>query len=169
MLVIVTLLGVAAVRATQVELKLSQNAESRMSAQQSAESMVAFVISDQNGINVPLNDNPSYVGCYFNKTPPPAMLTASGQGNCTAANLTIAVGNAQPFLQLYGYALVIREQPLFAEVNVLRDAMISARNYDFARYTVTGGYDRSGDGMSAAEVTEGLLVLHVKPVGLAYE
>lgn len=42
MLVIITLLGVAAVRATQVELRLSQNAESRMSAQQSAETMLLY-------------------------------------------------------------------------------------------------------------------------------
>lgn len=46
---------------------------------------------------------------------------------------------------------------------------LSAKNYDFARFTATGGYDRSGDGMSAAEITEGILRLHTKVVGVNYE
>lgn len=59
-LLIITILGVAAVRATQVELRLSQNAESRMAATQAAQSMVAFVSTAG---NMPVNDNIGFHAC----------------------------------------------------------------------------------------------------------
>ncbi|MDO9451470.1 MAG: PilX N-terminal domain-containing pilus assembly protein [Stagnimonas sp.] len=158
MLVIITLLGVAAVRTTQVELKLSQNAESRMTAIQGAESMVSFVT---NGTSLPVDGNENFAACVL----PSAVTTQSF--TCISPSIDLSLATAP--LQAHGYALVRRELPLFVEVNVLREAELSARNYDFARFTVTGGYDRSGDGMSAAEITEGTLKLHTKVSGVNYE
>lgn len=158
MLVIITLLGVAAVRATQVELRLSQNAESRMAATQAAESMVNFVAT---GANLPVNEDDTYTACVL----PGSVTTAL----FTCAVASIATSGATAALQAHGYALLKRESPLFVEVNVLREAELSAKDYDFARFTVTGGYDRSAEGMSAAEVTVGLLRLHPKIAGVSYE
>ncbi|MES2885822.1 MAG: hypothetical protein V4709_13525 [Pseudomonadota bacterium] len=160
-LLIITILGVAAVRATQVELKLSQNAESRMAATQAAQSMVAFV-SDPT--NMPVNDNLGHHVCVraTGVTVVPA---------CDSATTTIVLTGISVPLLKHGYAEVRREQPLFVEVNVLRalGSELSAKNYDFARFTATGGYDRSSDGMSAAEITEGILKLHSKVAGVHYE
>ena len=160
MLVIITLLGVAAVRATQVELKLSQNAESRMAAVQAAESMAAFV---SNGANLPVNNDLSFVSCVI------AANVRSTLPEFTCSSPGIDLSTATTHLQGYGYAQVKRESPLFVEVNVLREAVLSAKNYDFARFTITGGYDRSTDGRSAAEITEGILKLHSKVAGVNYE
>lgn len=158
MLVIITLLGVAAVRTTQVELKLAQNAESRMSAVQAAESMVSFVST---ATNLPVNTDLSFIACVL-----PAGVT-SAQFSCSAPFIDVATATAP--LQAHGYALIRREAPLFVEVSVLREAELSAKNYDFARFSVTGGYDRSADSMSAAEITEGTLKLHTKVAGVNYE
>jgi len=158
MLVIITLLGVAAVRATQVELRLSQNAESHMAATQAAESMVSFVAT---GANLPVNEDDLYTACVL----PAGIATAL----FSCANASISTATANTALQAHGYALLRRESPLFVEVNVLREAELSAKDYDFARFTVTGGYDRSAEGMSAAEITVGLLRLHAKIAGVNYE
>ncbi len=160
MLVIITLLGVAAVRATQVELKLSNNAESRMAAVQAAESMVAYVITST---ELPVNDDLSFSSCVLPATVRPALPLFT----CATSNLNIS-GATVP-LRTWGYAQVRREPPLFAEASVLREAELSAKNYDFARFNVIGGYDRHTDSMSAAEITESTLILHTKIAGVNYE
>lgn len=161
MLVIITLLGVAAVRSTQVELKLAQNAESRMAAVQSAESVVGFLLKDNTYL--PVNGNEHFVACVL-----PTGLSAP-QFSCPSTDTPIVVSTATADLQKHGYARVRRELPLFVEVNVLRDEGIGAKNYDFARFTAIGGFDRSADGLSAAEVIEGRLQLHTKVTNVNYE
>ena len=163
MLVIITLLGIAAVRATQVELKLSKNAESNLAATQAAESLVAFIINQPG--NLPVNGVPDYRTCVLPTT------VRSGLPLFTCATNTLDVSTATLPLRTHGYALAQREPPLFVEVNVLRDRgfELSAKNYDFARFNVTGGYDRASDGLSAAEVTESILKLHAKVAGVNYE
>jgi len=160
MLVIITLLGVAAVRVTQVELRLSQNAESRMAAMQAAESMLSLAT---NGTNLPVDGDAGFTACVL-----PAVVSTESF-TCGTGATRIDTGLAPDSLQRFGYALVRREAPLFVEVNVLREAQLSAKNYDFARFTVTGGFDRSSDSLSAAEIIEGTLKLHSKVSGVNYE
>lgn len=160
MLVIITLLGVAAVRVTQVELRLSQNAESRMAAMQAAESMLSFA---SNGTNLPVDGDASFTACVL----PDRVTTEAFICPSTAA--VIDTTAAPEALALFGYALVRREAPLFVEVGVLREAQLSAKNYDFARFTVTGGFDRTSQSLSAAEIIEGTLKLHTKVSGVNYE
>ena len=157
MLLIVILLGVAAVRATRTELRLSLNSESQMAAIQAAQSMVAYVNSPE---LLPVNENQNYTACV-------PLNVVVEDFTCTTAGIDL--GAATPALRDYGYAVIRRQEPLFVEVNVMREIEASAKNYDFARFTVTGGLNRSGDGMGAAEITEGLLRLHVKPLGTGYE
>lgn len=158
MLLIVILLGVAAVRATRTELRLSLNSESQMTAIQAAQSVNAYLYTFPD--LMPVNENLSYTACVpLNKV--------VEDFTCAAAGIDLSA--ATPALRDYGYAAIRRQEPLFVEVNVMREIQASAKNYDFARFTVTGGYDRSGDGMGAAEITEGILRLHVKPLGVGYE
>lgn len=160
MLVIITLLGVAAVRLTQVELKLAQNAESRLAAIQGAESMVSFVT---NGTGLPVNADENYTACVL----PGVVSTANF--TCASTATVIDASGAAGALSTHGYALVKRELPLFVEVGVLREAVLSAKNYEFARFTVTGGLDRTDEQASAAEIIEGTLKLHAKVSGVHYE
>ena len=165
MLVIITLLGIAAVRATQVELKLSKNAESSLAATQAAESLVAYVISKPESL--PVNGTPDFKTCVI----PSDVRSDLPLFTCPSGSVVLDMGTATLPLREYGYALAQRESPLFVEVNVLRDRgfELSAKNYDFARFNVTGGYDRASDGLSAAEVTESILKLHAKVAGVNYE
>lgn len=160
MLVIITLLGVAAVRVTQTELKLASNAESRIAAMQGAESMVSFVTK---GTSLPVDGDLSFSACVL----PDGVRTA--EFTCPDSITVIDTTGATSELRTFGYAMVRREAPLFVEVGVLREAQLSAKNYDFARFTVTGGIDRTSESRSAAEIIEGTLKLHTKVSGVNYE
>ena len=164
LLVVLTLLGVAAVRSTQTQLRLSSNAESRTNAVQAAESLLETVASDSN--NTPVDYNPDFRSCYL-----PTGGAAAALFTCGSADSKIALdsGNSSSDHLSYGYAEVRRVLPLFVSVNVMREAQTSARQYDFARYSITGGIDRSAEGRSAAEVVESVLILHSKPAGVTYE
>lgn len=176
LLLVLTLLGVAAVRSTQTELRLAQNAESRSSARQLAESLIAVILADP--ANTPVNEEADFRACVL----PSSGAPAAAQFTCTASNRTAeilirAAGQSgatdlntvpEPVLR-FGYAETVRQLPLFVSVDVLREAQTSARGYDFARYTVTAGFDRSAESRGAAEVIESRLVLHTKVAGVNYE
>lgn len=164
LLVVLTLLGVAAVRSTQTELRLAQNAESRTSAQQASESLIGTILSDIN--NTPVNDDASFRACYEATAGAPA---ATFDCSSSDRQITVTADNSSSIIVEHGYAQVTRVLPLFVSVNVLRESQTSSRQYDFARYAVTAGLDRSEEGMSAAEVTESRLVLHSKVAGVNYE
>lgn len=168
LLVVLTLLGIAAVRATQTELRLAQNAESRTAAQQRAESLLNVVLVDRS--YVPVNENPGERSCRL-----PAGGAPAAQFSCATATVALVLDAGDPSRQVpqdvidYGYVEVVRQLPLFVSVDVMREARNSARSYEFARYAITAGYDRSGEGMSAAEITESRLVLHPRAAGIGYE
>lgn len=161
-LTVLTLLGIAALRSSRLELRLSQNAESRVNALQTAQAMADSVT--QADSNLSIGAGPAYVACFkptSNDTQPdnlPFVCTSSG----------VAVANAVQ-LRSYTYAQVLREAPEFLTTGTLRGAGDSSRAYDFARFTVTGGYDHSAQGFGAAEVVQGVLKLHAKPQGVTYQ
>ena len=66
-------------------------------------------------------------------------------------------------------ALAQREAPEFLSTAALRGAGNSGRSYDYARFTVIGGYDHSSEGFGAAEVVQGVLKLHAKSGGVSYQ
>lgn len=175
LLVVLTLLGVAAVRATQTELRLSQNAESRSAARQAAESLISTILADPE--NTPVSEQADFRACYLPEDDAPAAAAFS----CTDGDRDRAIqvipdsasGETQAkvpdLVAAHGYAEVVRQLPLFVSVEVMREAQTSGRAYDFARYAITAGFDRSDSGQSAAEVTEGRLVLHNRVAGVNYE
>ncbi|MDP3857775.1 MAG: PilX N-terminal domain-containing pilus assembly protein [Stagnimonas sp.] len=176
LLVVLTLLGVAAVRSTQTELRLAQNAESRASARQLAESMISVILAEP--ANIPVNENPNYRSCFLpsEATPPAAQFTCTGGNRDLEIQLRRAgqsdasdLNTVPDWVLRFGYAETSRQLPLFVSVDVMREAQTSARGYDFARYSVTAGFDRTAEGRSAAEVTESRLVLHTKVAGVNYE
>lgn len=164
LLVVLTLLGIAAVRSTQTQLRLASNAESRTNATQAAESLIETVVSDSN--NTPVDYNPNFRSCYLPEAGALAALFSCGSDDLP---IPLDSSNSSSDALNYGYAEVRRVLPLFVSVNVMREAQTSARQYDFARYAITGGIDRSAEGRSAAEIIESVLILHSKPTGVNYE
>lgn len=172
LLVIITLLGLAAVRATQTGLRMARNAEARALAQQSAEAMVSRVLEDTAGNYLPVNNNAGFKACSPLAALTTLPLVVSGGHNTTCTGFTV-LGLAPPETALKdnAYVVVTRELPLFSESASLRSVGNSGRGYDFARYKVVGGFDRSADAAGVAEITEVRLVPHVKDalLGVNYQ
>ena len=162
LLIVLTLLGVAAVRATQTELRLSQNAESHTAAQQAAESVIGSLL-EHDTVNFVLDENPDYRVCY------PVASASVNAPLCSSTDTAANIAGLNSYLAAKSYAEVKRQLPLFVPVDVLREIPISARSYDFARFSITGGYDSTASGFSAAEVNESRLVLHTKAAGTTYQ
>jgi len=174
-LIMLTLLGIAAMRSSRVELKLSQNAESRINALQTAQA-VADAVS-QSSSNLSIATGPGFVGCYAasgsdangnslapNTLPDPVL----DQYPCAGTGTTTALSGTQT-LPAYTYGQVVRQSPEFLTTAALRGGGDSARSYDFASFNVTGGYDNTNQGFGAAEVTQGTLKLHAKTQGVTYQ
>ncbi len=64
-LIVLTLLGIAAMRSSRIELKLSQNTESRVSSLQMAQAIADNVTQKDSFLSI--SNGPGYIGCY---TPP---------------------------------------------------------------------------------------------------
>ncbi|GAC1620895.1 MAG: hypothetical protein NVS9B10_03120 [Nevskia sp.] len=167
-LIVLTLLGIAAMRSSRLELKLSQNAESRINALETAQAVADAVT--QSDSNLSISAGPGFIGCYVASVVPDSLPNASlDQYPCsdsTTVRSPLALSTALPG---YTYAQALRETPEFLTTAALRGAGNSGRSYDFARFTVTGGYDSSAAGFGAAEVTQGTLKLHTKPQGVTYQ
>lgn len=161
-LIVLTLLGLAAMRGSRLELRLSQNAESRVNALQSAQAIADGVT--QTDSNLSIASGPGYIGCYL-----PGSSDAQPDSVPFACATSTIAAPIEVSLRSYTYARVVRESPEFLTTATLRGAGNSGRSYDFARFTVIGGYDHSADGFGAAEVVQGQLKLHAKSQGVNYQ
>ena len=176
-LFVMTLLGIAAMRSSRLELKLAQNAESRVNALQTAQAVADAVT--QSDSNLSVSAGPGYIGCFassgtdsggFSLAPDTLPNASLDQYPCSdSATTSTALTFGVTTLPSHVYAQAIRETPEFLTTATLRGGGNSGRSYDFARFTVTGGYDSSAAGFGAAEVTQGTLKLHAKSQGVNYQ
>lgn len=161
-LVILTLLGFAALRATQTGLRIANNSESRAAAQQGAEAMVSLVLEDKSSTYLPDNYDASFKACSIFVATLPLVL-AGGYNTVCATGVTATVASDHdPALDSYGYVLVRRVLPLFAESTAFRGADNSGRAIDYAHYLIVGGYDKTAASASASEIADDRLVPHIK-------
>lgn len=159
-LIVLTLLSLVAMRSGRVDLRLALNDEVRMSAQQNAQSVLDAVLLTPAYLSV--RPGSGYVqACYL----------GSG-GSLDAAQLLAETGFACPdagadaivLPDLGGaanaYAAVRRDEVAgldYAPMAALREGD-SGLHYRLASFTVTGGYDRSAEGLGAAQVEQGVFV-----------
>ena len=166
-LVILTILGLAALRATQSGLRVARNSETRASAQQNAEAMVSLVLEDQTKTYLPVNDNAGFRACNDFVATLPLVVAGAYAADCPSATRTAkVVDDGNSVLMNSGYVVVRRVLPLFAESSILREAENSGRAIDFAHYQIIGGFDgttSSAGSTGAAEVSDDRLVPHAKP------
>lgn len=161
-MIVLTLLGLAAMRGSRLELKLSQNAESRVNARQSAQAIADGVTQVE--ASLAISNGAGYRACYLpgRDEPQPDSVPFA----CATPSLGVPDDDS---LRPYTYALAQREAPEFLSTATLRGAGNSGRSYDYARFTVIGGYDHSSEGFGAAEVVQGVLKLHAKSGGVSYQ
>lgn len=203
-LVVLTVLGVAAMRSSKLAQRLSDNAQSRMSALQQAQSLADDISATS--ANLPVLPGTNYFLCFLG-TPPPSNAPQpqfGGTANSTSINsnptcasytdtstltsytlsgtLTLDVlGFATPYgssnpLNMNTYGMVVRvpaaDGSEFIVSSAVRSAENSGRDYNFASFVVTGGYDASAastattTAQGVAEVNEGVYVRHALSTGV---
>ncbi|HKY89904.1 MAG TPA: pilus assembly PilX N-terminal domain-containing protein [Nevskiaceae bacterium] len=166
-LVVITLLGVAAMRAGQVDLRLALNEESRVNAVQSAQSLLDALLNDRD--NITIEPGSGYVQNCFVAAALDAASLATRQGfECPNGSATPVLPSGT--LSTYAYTLVVRENVNgadFAPVSALRRGD-SGERFRLASFTLTAGYDRTQasraststdtGNFGAAEVSQGTFV-----------
>lgn len=178
-LVVITILGLAAMRAGQTDLRLALNEESRVSAMQSADSLLEAILS-RDTVNLEVLTGSGYVqNCYRSPELDATALQSRQRFNCTA-DLPASELPGGPLRQ-FAYTLVRRESvggSDFAPVAALRRGD-SGDRFRYASFTVLAGYDRTAlsraasstdrGNFGAAEVAQGTFVKVDRVDGLVME
>lgn len=154
-LVVITLLGLAAMRAGQTDLRLALNEESRMSAMQGAQSLLEALLEGRR--NLVIRPGSGYVqNCYLAPALDAAAMLARQGFECPSS-----VGEASELpdgtLKQQAYTLVRRESlggSDFAPVSALRRGD-SGERFRLASFTVLAGYDRTQASRSGSSDEEG--------------
>lgn len=155
-LIIITLLGLTAMRAGQIGLKLSRNAESRVNATQAAQSVVGSLLANL-GTNFPVNAQSNYqVSCYpsglvLNTTPFYAPFSCATQSVLPPVTADNSYTNYS-YIQIYRVG--VNGQPFVTGSAIPGQGNTSRVKY--AVFSVTAGFDRASTGQGVAEVTQGL-------------
>ncbi len=173
-LVILTLLGLAAMRAGNVDLRLSQNEVSRMDALQSAQTALDSVWKQSNTVMTILPGSGYLQSCTIGSSLQATALQTQQGFSCPSAN-NLATLLPNTIYKNYLYASVRREQVAgsdFAPVSALREGD-SGDRYQLASFTIVAGYDRvaSDDTVAqgGAEIIQGAYVKAARIKGLTVQ
>jgi hypothetical protein len=177
-LVILTLLGLAAMRAGTLDLRLSQNEVGRFDAQQNAQTALDAVNQYSAALNVQTGSG--YLQSCVLGASLDATAIASSQGfSCPSAQSVPAL-LPDTLYKGYLYASVYRESYSgadYAPVSAIREGD-SGGNFQLASFTITAGYDRiattgvaSGDetAQGGAEIAQGKYVKVARIKGLTQQ
>ena len=168
-LTVITILGMAAMKAGQTDLRLALNEESRSTAVQSAQSLLEALLENR-ATNLVVQQGSGYVqNCYLSDQLDATSLSTRQQFDCPPALYPVSTLPAGP-LATHAYTLVRRESlgnADFAPVSALRRGDSGAR-FRLASFTVLAGYDRTSasratgadesGNFGAAEVSQGTFV-----------
>lgn len=168
-LVVITILGLAAMRAGQNDLRLALNEETRITAVQRAQSLLEAMLEDDDA-NLAVRQASGYVqNCFLSDQLDAASLLNRHGFECPSAlvETTTLPGGV---LSQHAYTLVRRESvggSDFAPVSALRRGD-SGERFRLASFTVLAGYDRTSisrasgatesGNFGAAEVSQGTFV-----------
>tara|TARA_R110000787_G_scaffold57455_11_gene131258 strand:+ start:362 stop:964 length:603 start_codon:yes stop_codon:yes gene_type:complete len=167
-MVVITLLGLAAMRSGRTDMRLALNEESRVQSLQSAESLLEDLLQSRE--NLVVYPGSGYVqNCFLTDNLDATVLENKQNFVCPTDTADASVLSDGP-LKKYAYTLIRRESISgsdFAPVSALRRGDSGVR-YQLANFTVVAGYDRtitsraSGaeeeGNFGAAEVSQGTYV-----------
>ncbi|WP_428310078.1 pilus assembly PilX family protein [Hydrocarboniphaga sp.] len=169
-LVILTLLGLAAMRTGSLNLRLSQNESGRMDALQNAQTALESVRAYSSALNV-LPGSGYLQSCAIGSSLNASNLSTQQGFSCPGASANSALMPNTNY-QNYLYVSVRREQVNggdYAPVSAIREGD-SGDRYNLAAFTIVAGYDRvaSSDTLAqgGAEVAQGVYVKVAKIRGL---
>lgn len=151
-LVVITLLGLVAMRTSTTELRLARNEQVRMEAMQTAQSVVDKVLADSD--NFPLTMDPDTPHCFV-----------SGGGDVQAvcppeqAQLTLS-GPDQPLPPLFQKGIHAEVRRLPPDRAPLPGGLLtSMAKFSGAAFAVRGQYSRGQAGQGAADIEQGVIKL----------
>lgn len=168
-LVVITILGLAAMRAGQTDLRLALNEETRITAVQRAQSLLEAMLENDDQ-NLAVRQGSGYVqNCFVSVELDTASLQNRQDFDCPAALVdTTAIPGG--VLGKHAYTLIRRESvggSDFAPVSALRRGD-SGERFRLASFTVLAGYDRTSasraagasesGNFGAAEVSQGTFI-----------
>lgn len=153
-LVVLTLLGLAAMQAGRVDLRLSLNEESRVDAMQSAQSALDLALDSESNLAV-LPNAGQMQSCYVGSRLSAGTLAAEHDFSCSSNTTALELNT---FFRQYTYIGIRRERVGdndFAPASALR-AGDSGDRFRYAAFAVTAGYDRTAERQGAAEIEQGI-------------
>lgn len=157
-LVILTLLGIGALRESRVALRMAANDESRVNALEVSQSLVDALLADVE-LNFPVAAAADLqLGCFPAGTvaaAPPLRAPFS----CDTASLTppatpSAALSQQTYVEIFREA--VNGEALISAASIGNTGTTARVRY--ARFRVTAGLDRTGRGLGAAEVEQGVQI-----------
>lgn len=163
-LVVITILGLVAVRSSTTELRLAHNAQVRVEALQAAQAVVDAVLA--NPANLPVSADPNYLRCYdagahgSQKDCPSesAGLVLPAQETVIAADAP--AGECDPNASLFQSGVYAEAQRLPPEdVPVPGAFLTSMDKFHMAAFSVRGQYACGNTGLGSADIEQGVLKL----------
>jgi hypothetical protein len=154
-LIVITLLGITAMGATRLNLRMATNEELRVTAQQQAQSLIDAILFDTDA-NLALDRGAGMQHlCY-----PSGLVGDSAPLHAPFACASDSTAPTLPanFVLDHSYLEVFREA-INGQPTVTVNAVPGSEDsyvFRFARYRITAGYDRSSEGFGAAEISEGV-------------
>ena len=143
-LIAISLLSIAAVKSSNFGLRMAQNDESRIAAEQGAQAVADAIISDSR--TTPVINDPGYTVCTVN------------EAGCSANDLVLDNATlASAVTSGYISARVERMSPALRPPPRVTESSID--KFLAASFEATSTYDRVDEGLGTQRVTEGVLVL----------
>lgn len=143
-LVVITMLSLTSMRSSMMELRMATNDEARVSAFQSAQSVVDATFADSS--NTPVVGNVGYRNC-----------TATVAG-CDAYDIALADGIFATEVA-NGDVTVVVERLGPEERPAPRGLETSATWFASVVFSVQGTYDRADEGLGSTTIEQGVMVL----------
>jgi hypothetical protein len=144
-LVVLGIMGLTSMQTSKLEMRMSGNAQVRVSAHEAAQSLIDAIVADPT--TTPVVGGVGYVLC------------TAGVAVCNRASITMPAGPLLPevtgqHLDATGELSTIGPPP--------RGSGFSADFFEANHYRLTATYDRADEGLGRASVTQGLVILTMK-------
>lgn len=144
-LVVITLVGLVAMRSSVVELRLAQNTQFEIEATQKAQAVIDAVVAEAENFSVGLQ--PGESSCYNSGSDAPTDCDQSGKPDL--------LNQGKPLFQTGVYVEVRRLPP--ARVPLPAPTLTSLDKFSAASFAVRGQYNQAEAGLGAADIEQGVI------------
>lgn len=163
-LVVITMLGLVAVRSSTTELRLAHNEQIRVEALETAQAVVDSVLD--NPANLPVNSNLNYLACFDSggrgtHVPCPTdKATLQLTRNEQVVQPTTPSGECDPNADIFASGIYAEAKRLPPEDVPVPGALLTSMDkFHTAAFSVRGQYACGNTGLGSADIEQGVLKL----------